>query len=233
MWGKIYAPMQRIILVQCLSPKLRHCPFSQPEIQQESHLQMRIGRGESQIVACSMRDWTGVLSLLSRAGGEECMWNSHLGGQLLPRLIAQGLWKGRQKWMAFVDDNGCGPGGTWILFVHGESRTTELQDRAGKPESLGWQMRAFQQEVVRIKYGDTKSHGMRGRTPQDISVMTWAHGECRCHSDVSTPIQDGKSWGQQRGALFCELKSHPVQLGLVGSGPVIPNPRDTTKCPCM
>lgn len=94
-------------------------------------------------------------------------------------------------------------------------------------------MRAFQQEVVRTKYGDKKSCGMRGRTPQDISVMTWAHGECRCHSDVSTPIQDGKSWGQQRGALFCELKSHPVQVGLAGSGPVIPNPRDTTKCPCM
>lgn len=94
--------------------------------------------------------------------------------------------------MAFVDDNGCGPGGTCILFME-RAGPQNSKNRAGKPESLGWQMRAFQQEVVQTKYGDKKSHGMRGRTPQDISVMTWAHGECRCHSDVSTPIQDGKS----------------------------------------
>lgn len=143
MWGKIYTFLHGVILVHC--PKLRYRPSGQPETQQ-----MRMDRGQSQSVARSATHsltrplrvslWTGALPLLSRG-------RRRMSVKLTPQgPTTHHLWKGRQKWTAFVDDNACDPQGTCMLFI-------EITG----PQNSKPRLASQQEEVIRTKYGDKKA----------------------------------------------------------------------------
>lgn len=108
--------------------------------------------------------WTEVLPLPSRG-------RRRMSVKLTPQgPTTHDLWKGRQKWTAFVDDNACDPQGTCILFME------IIGPQNSKPR-----LASQQEEVIWTKYGDKKAHFLRGRTWQrtdqeDLAVTVWACG---------------------------------------------------------